>query len=74
MRALVQLKPLTLIKILRPLLPGQRLQQHLTDCAAYEVLSRARAPWLPPLGKRHIVGLARLPSRTAAKVLVFPRP
>ena len=32
---------LALIRILRFVLPGGRMQQHLTDCAAYEVLDRA---------------------------------
>ena len=49
---------LTLVKVLRPILPGSRLQQHLTDCAAYEVLIRAFKPYLPPLRFGQVFGLA----------------
>ena len=56
------MKPLTLIKILRPILPGSALQRHLTDCAAYELVDRALAPWLPKLRRRHVLGLRRLPA------------
>lgn len=52
---------LGLIRLLRPVLPGYRLQQHLTDCAAYELVDRALAPWLPRLSKRHVLGLRPLP-------------
>lgn len=65
MRSYVSLSPLTLIKILRPLLISPRLQRHLTDCAAYEVLDRAFAPWLPPLLKRHVLGFTPRPKFTS---------
>ncbi|HTW36648.1 MAG TPA: hypothetical protein VMD53_18670, partial [Rhizomicrobium sp.] len=63
---------LTLIKILRPILPGRRLQKHLTDCAAYEVLIRAFEPYHPPLRLGHVLGLAPLPRRGGAKILMYP--
>lgn len=62
--------PLTLIRMLRPILPGRRLQRHLTDCAAYEVLDRAFSPWLPPLRKRHVLGLRPRPSVVQPEKLV----
>jgi hypothetical protein len=52
---------LTLIRLLRPLLRGRKLQSHLDDCAAYEVLIRAFKPYLPPLRPVHVFGLAALP-------------
>jgi hypothetical protein len=68
-----KLKPLTLIKILRPLLPGYRMQAHLTECAAYEVIDRLLAPYLPPLRKRHVLGIERLPRRNeGAHVFLHP--
>jgi len=63
-RSYVKLNPLTLIKILGPLLPGARLQKHLTDCAAHEVLFRTFEPYHPPLRISHVLGFSPLPSRT----------
>ncbi len=74
MRRLVHLEPLTLIKILRPMLPGARLQQHLTRCAVYEVADRKLEPWLPPLRKRHVLGLAKLGNGLDASAAPFVHP
>jgi hypothetical protein len=60
----VALDALTLIKVLRPILPGRRLQDHLTDCAAYEVLTRGFKPYLPPLRFGQVLGLTPLPRLT----------
>lgn len=65
------MKPLTLLKIIGAIsgryVPKwyHRLQQHLTDCAAYEILDRGLKPWLPPLTHRHVLGLDPLPDKTA---------
>ena len=73
MRRLVQPDALTLIKILRHILPGQRAQKHLTDCAAYEVLIRAFKPYLPPLRLSHVFGFSALPDRGVnSQVFVHP--
>ena len=71
MRKAVTQDALTLIKLLRLLSPWRRLQSHLTQCAGYEVLDRAFAPWLPPLRKRHVLGLVALPDadRNAKKLV-----
>src|SRR5580704_19167114 len=64
---------LALIRLLRPVLPGARLQQHLTDCAAYEVLVRPFEPELPPLTKRHVLGLRPPPlARRHSAVVIHP--
>jgi len=70
----VQLEPLTLIKILRPILIGRRFQTHLTRCAVYEVADRALSPWLPPLRKRHVLGLLRLQDSLDATTAPFVHP
>ena len=73
MPVLVQLKPLTLINFLRPFLPGYRLQTHLTECAAYEVIDRALSPYLPRLRNRHVLGLQSLPRRNkGAQIFLHP--
>jgi hypothetical protein len=56
------MEALTLVKILRPILPGRKMQAHLTDCAAYEVLDRAFQPCLPPLTLRQVLGLEPMPN------------
>jgi hypothetical protein len=53
---------LATIRLLRPILPGHALQQHLTDCAAYELVDRGSAPWLPRLTVKHVLGLRPLPA------------
>lgn len=73
MLAYCKLKPLTLIKILRPMLPTRRAQQHLTDCAAYEALFRVFEPYRPPLRLSHVLGLRPLPRRTGAEIIAHPR-
>lgn len=72
MRGRVQLKPLTLIRILRPLLIGRRLQSHLTECALYEIVDRGFEPWLPPLNKRNVLGLTPLGYRSGPPKFVHP--
>ena len=63
---------LDLVKFLRPLLPFSRIQNHLTDCAGYEVLDRAFHPYLMPLRKRHVLGFEPLPRGAHANSLIHP--
>ena len=73
MRGRVQLKPLTIAKILRPILPWYRFQLHLTECEAYEVIDRVLTPYLPPLRRRHVLGIDPLPRRDkGAQIFVHP--
>jgi len=72
MRGCVQLKSLTLIRILRRLPLSLDMHAHLTDCEVYELLDRARMPWLPPLRKRNVLGICPLPLTNNAQILIHP--
>lgn len=63
---------LTLIRILRRLPLNLAMHGHLTNCEVYEVLDRARSPWLPALSKRNVLGLRPLPPVRTAQILVHP--
>jgi hypothetical protein len=73
MRSCVAISPLLLIRILRPILRGYRLQKHLTDCALYEIVDRALSPYLAPLTWRHVIGLMPLPPIDDPNILTHPR-
>lgn len=60
---------MAMIRFLRAILPGHTLQQHLTDCAAYELVDRGLAPWLPRLTAHHVLGLRRLPEPDRRRVV-----
>lgn len=63
---------LALIRILRHLPLNFGMHAHLTDCEVYELLDRARSPWLPALSKRNVLGLRPLPSVHGAQIIVYP--
>ncbi len=64
---------LALIRLLRPFAFG-RFSAHLSECALYEIVDRGFNPWLPPLGKKHVLGLRHLSDRTCLPVFVHPSP
>jgi len=72
MRVHASFDALTLIRILRRLPLSLDMHAHLTDCEVYEILDRARSPWLPALSKRNVFGMRALPPSRSAQIIVHP--
>jgi hypothetical protein len=55
------MKPMTLLKMLSRVVPGEAARRHFADCAVYEIVDRRLRSGLPPLTHRQVLAIQPAP-------------